>query len=75
MSQGEHSTAILLITACIDPKQKQCVVEFITQLYREEITLVSECTQRLHERDGLHVLFTGVQLKNSDGCFPWKDRK
>ena len=56
-------TAILLITACIDLKQENCVVELITQMCREEITLVSKCKQWLNERDGLHELFTGVQRK------------
>ena len=32
-------------------------------MFREEITLVSKCKQWLHERDGLHELFTGVQRK------------
>ena len=54
----------MLITACIrNLKQENCVVELITQLFREEITLVSKCKQWLHERDGLHELFTGVQRK------------
>ena len=54
----------MLITACIhNLKQENCVVELITQMFREEITLVSKCKQWLHERDGLHELFTGVQRK------------
>ena len=34
-------------------------------MFSEEITLVSKCKQWLHERDGLHELFTGVQRKIS----------
>ena len=39
------------------------MVEHILQIISEKITLVPECKQRLHERDGLHKLFTGVQRK------------
>ena len=61
--QREHSTATLLITLCIDLKQENCVIELITQMFGEKITLLSKCKQWLHERDGLHKLFTGVQRK------------
>ena len=51
------------------------MVEHILQIISEKITLVPKCKQWLHERDGLHKLFTGVQRKILIKKFSWKDQK